>query len=448
MSVLKKFLFVLASALTVLGHGTVHAQATKADYRAIVGVNSTSFSFKTVQKPESLQTANLGTSFAVKRIDYEVFSDSVGRLKFFLPPGTVAFNANLYYYLAPQEGKVALRLNQPPATPLSSITANNAGGVLNETVLQNLINGQEKLYYSAGAPANSMVLSSPDNAIAPMTTGGYLYGNYQYPGDLLQRGLIQVFVKADCYAQWFNSSSTKWDVSENPDENATHTCDGSTGGGTGGGTGTTLQDVTLSAYSLQVGVADASITLAPSPSTATLPTCTVEGTAYVGIAANKITLLASASNLTATTNQTIVCGSFRKTIAIIPSNGSRVEKLASTTDASGNLVLNVKLVRTASDIAGKTTASFWVAARIPTDGFFFTEDEWFFLTPQSWKQLVLPNPNSVVYESNKAVQQETTFAIPLGLTASDLAAFNVEIHFGYADTGGVFQNKGAIWTKN
>lgn len=448
MAMMKHFLLVFAWTAALLGQGVAQAQASKTDYRPIVGSNGVNSGFMTIQTPTSLQSANLGTSYAVKRIDYEVFGDTAGRMKFFLPPGTVAFNANLYYYYVFQEGKVALRFNETPSTPLSSISVNNAGGPVNETVLRNLVNGQDVLYYSAGAPANSLVLSSPENPIEPMAKGGYVYGNYQYPGDILQRGLLQVFVKADCYEQWFNSANTQWDGFGNPDENAMHTCEGSEN------PGNALKDVTLSPSStLQVGSAITFLTINPNPADATLPACVVEDSAnvYVSIdnTTRKISLLPAASNLTSSTTQTIACGSVRKTLTVLPAdNGVRIVKSAPTTDGNGNLVLNLKLIRPESDVAGKSKTSYWVAARIPADGFFFKEDEWFFLTPHGWDVLTLPNPNAVAYQANQAVKTETSFTISTDLPAADLGAFNVDLHFGYQDEGGNFQNKGAIWSKN
>ena len=447
MATFTRFLPVFACIAALCGIGAAQAQIQKSDYRPIVGLNSASSGFQTGQIPSNLQLAGLGTNFAVKRLDYEVFGDSVGRLKFFLPPGTVAFNANLYYYYAFNEGKVALRLNNPATTPLGSISVAHSGGSINESVLRRLIAGEEILNYSPGAPANSLALSSPDNPIEPMITGGYVYGNYQYPGELLQRGLLQVFVKADCYEQWFNSTSTKWDFNGNPDENATHTCSGSSGGENPPPPALESVTVSPSTARLQVGTAQA-LTLLPVPSSVPLPTCTVQGTSYVTITGNRVTLSAAANALTVSTTQTIACGSKTVNITIVPAatDGVQVQKLPSTTDANGNLVINAKLVRPASSIVGKTNTTVWVAARIPKDNFFFTDDEWFFYTPSGWQVLMLPNPHSVAYKTNP-VNTETTFSIPTGLTASDLGQFNVEIHFGYADDAGEFQNKGTVWTK-
>lgn len=194
----------------------------KSDYRPVVGLNNTDNNFRETKIPSNLVTASFDTPYTVKRLDYEVFNDETGKLKFFLPPGTVAFNANLYYFYVQEDGKVALRLNDPPLTSLEKITSADTAASIDERVLKSLVEGKEVLNYSPGLPANSLPISSPNLPIEPMQTGGYVYGDYKYPGGMLQRGLIQVFVKADMYEQWFNSPSTKWDDKNNPDENFSH----------------------------------------------------------------------------------------------------------------------------------------------------------------------------------------------------------------------------------
>ena len=134
-----------------------------------------------------------------------------------------------------------------------------------------------------------------------------------------------------------------------------------------------------------------------------------------------------------------------KTITILSAN--QLQKTPSI-DANGNLSLSLKLVRTQADISGKTTTSFWVAARIPANGFFFREDDWFFLTEQGWKQLTVFNTESIAYKNNQLVKLETLLNVPLGLKPEDLSAFDVEIHFGYRDAGDDFKNMGMVWSKN
>lgn len=194
----------------------------KAEYRPVVGINNTDSNFRNTKAPAKLVDASFGTPYKVKRLDYEVFDDETGKLKFFLPPGTVAFNANLYYFYVQEEGKVILRLGEVPVTQLSEVTSANAGGPIDERVLLGLIAGREVTNYSPGLPANSLPLSSPNNPVDSMQIGGWVYGRYQYPGGRLQRGLLQVYVKVDDYEKWFNNPNTKWDAKGNPDENSVH----------------------------------------------------------------------------------------------------------------------------------------------------------------------------------------------------------------------------------
>ena len=198
----------------------------KSDYRPVVGLNNIDNNFRGTKLPVNLVTVSFDTPYKVKRLDYEVFNDETGKLKFFLPPGTVAFNANLYYFYVQEDGKVVLRLNDLPVTSLDKITSTDTAVSIDERVLKSLVEGREVLNYSPGLPANSLPISSPNLLIEPMQTGGYVYGDYKYPGGILQRGLIQVFVKADMYEQWFNSPSTKWDDKNNPDENSLHSAGG------------------------------------------------------------------------------------------------------------------------------------------------------------------------------------------------------------------------------
>ena len=67
-----------------------------------------------------------------------------------------------------------------------------------------------------------MLVSSPNNPINPLEKGGWVYSNFKYPGDQLQRGLFKIYVKEDCYQQWYMSA--EWDSNGNPKENADHSC--------------------------------------------------------------------------------------------------------------------------------------------------------------------------------------------------------------------------------
>ena len=456
---MKNFLIALASTGALLGHGAIHAQTLKTDYKAIVGSGGAEIGFNAIQKPATLQTANFGTGYELKRLDYEVPSDYSGRLKFFLPPGTIAFNASLFYFVAAQEGKVALRFNQPPIISLGAVTAANAGGPIDETVLRNLVAGKEVLYYSASSPPNAVTLSSPNNAIDPISPGGYVYGNFQYPGGILQRGLLQIFVKADCYEKWFNSTSTQWDAKGNPDENATHTCDGASNPNEPGEPNEPeeptdpdkLKGVRLSPSNvLQVGGEPLSLT--PIPATATLPQCILRGQEPVILLNNKISL--KPTTKVGTYTQKLECGDLSTEVVIQVDDGSnptvpaKVEAIP-VTDSAGNLLLDVTLTRPEADVEGKANTKVWIAARIPVDGVFFTNDEWWFLTQQSWMPLLFGTADTVAYQTFAQPSAETKLTgVPIGIRADELSQHKVEIHFGYQDEGGIFQNKGKIWPKN
>ncbi len=191
---------------------------SKSTYRAVVGKNNTAVNFKSEQHPAKVTVAQIGTPYQLYRLDYEIVDDESGQWKFFLPPGTVAFNANLYYFLAAQEGKSILSVYRPTDLPLSYVNQTNANRYIDERLLDDLLAGVDATFYCTGAPANSMLISSPNNVIEPISIGEYIYGKHQYPGGRLQRGLIQVFVKAEDYEKWFYNAV--WDSYGNPDENA------------------------------------------------------------------------------------------------------------------------------------------------------------------------------------------------------------------------------------
>jgi hypothetical protein len=201
------------------------------DYLPIVGSNGITTNFRGLQDPRSVVSQNV-EGVALKVLSYEAISGSQGQLKFFLPPGTVAFDANLYLFLAYEEGRGALRLYSPPTISLATITPemvtapdNIPNGNDYSLVFDKLVAQGEVLYYTAGAPANFLLLSSPDGLSPALASGGWVYGNFQYPGGQFQRSLWKVYVKADCYERWFDSPGTGRDASVNPAEGDSHTCD-------------------------------------------------------------------------------------------------------------------------------------------------------------------------------------------------------------------------------
>lgn len=202
-------------------------------YLPIVAQQGLMTGFRNLQQPQNLPTMRID-GVILKVLDYEAISNlqgTIGQLKFFLPPGTMAYDANFYHYLAYQDGKGATKLYSPPTININAITPSMAfdidnipGGSDYSKVFNKLSGGGEVLYYTRGAPANFLVVSSPSSLGAPLTIGGYVYTNFQHPGDQFQRSLWKVYVKADCYEKWFNSPSTKWDANGNPSEGFAHSC--------------------------------------------------------------------------------------------------------------------------------------------------------------------------------------------------------------------------------
>ncbi len=201
------------------------------EYYPIVGINNQKINFKQLQNPNNLQNANFGYSYKVKVLDYETFNNTQdphqNKMKFFLPPGTIAFSENLYYFLASEESKGVMKLYTPPNTELHSISLTTPNiNITDERLLNQLINGNEVFFANSGGigGGNSMLVSSPNNPINPLEKGGWVYSNFKYPGDQLQRGLFKIYVKEDCYQQWYMSASTEWDSNGNPKENVDHSC--------------------------------------------------------------------------------------------------------------------------------------------------------------------------------------------------------------------------------
>ncbi len=197
--------------------------STYPGYIPVVANNGVTSNFRGLQNPQNLVSMT-ESGVALKVLDFEAISSlqgTQGQLKFFLPPGTMAFDANIYLYLAYQEGRGALRLYAPPTTAIAAITPSIVDYA---KVFSKLSGRAEALYYTAGAPANFWLLSSPSTLSPELTTGGYVYWNFQYPGGQFQRSLWKIYVKASCYEKWYAAASTKWDANGNPLEGVSHTC--------------------------------------------------------------------------------------------------------------------------------------------------------------------------------------------------------------------------------
>lgn len=470
-------LMLVGAVIGAMHAPSAMAQNTSADYLSIVGPGAQSFNFKDLNRPDLLPVGSIPNTL---QISYIAGSSSPDKLKFFMPPGTVMFTANFLTYLSQTEAKGVMRFKEPPTTHAFQVTRDMAfsagnsgggvyGGAFNETILKNILAGQE-VYFYGDAGAGLMPVSYGGTPISPVPSeGGYTFGRFQYPGGVLGATQWTVFVDKECYQNWY--ANANWDTSGNPSEVATHTCTGSSGGGNpgnggttdpgNGGTtnpGTTLTGISLSQTELTVGAATTLVKITPTPSTATLPSCTVNPVNVLtydalisGLTAGRSETWklngTAAAGLTAPTSVTFTCGAFSSSILINPAGFSTTIATEILTNSTTNAVtLKVTLNRGQAEIAAGGTANYWVAALIPVDGMFFNHDEWFFLTQSGWAQLTLPNPNLVTFRNGLSAANATeTFEIPLGFSKAEAAPFKVQIYFGYAAGSGAFRNMGKIW---
>ena len=166
---------------------------------------------------------------------------------------------------------------------------------------------------------------------------------------------------------------------------------------------------------------------------------------YVNVIGNSVTLNAvNAIKLTENRKIPIVCAlggvNFSADLTItVPL------QVATSADLNGNLVLNFNLAPNPTDFDGVKVGKSWVAAKIPAIAFLGSNDSWFFRTKSGWATLVLPNPDSVVFDTYTPLALTQNVSVALGLPESVLRYYSVEIHLGYQSTAGQFKNLGKIW---
>ena len=204
-----------------------------------------------------------------------------------------------------------------------------------------------------------------------------------------------------------------------------------------------LAGITLSSPSILSNSKDA-ITILAVPLNATLPTCTALLPAfgipnpYVKIVGAKVTLTANALLATEKKNIEIACGGFTATLLLeVPT------QVTESVESDGTLTLGVKLQPLPLEV-GKATR-VWVAARLPASSTFTNTDLWFFLTPNGWQTLLIPNLDLLSFKTFNAVSSNESLVVPLGLPKDALRYYAIEILLGYQTEAGQFKNIGIIW---
>ena len=212
--------------------------------------------------------------------------------------------------------------------------------------------------------------------------------------------------------------------------------------------GAALTGIALSTDTLAVGGSPSSIAIQAQPSTAALPQCTASNSSYLTVSGAKITLGSAAAALTSTRTEKVTCGAFEKTITIKPAGSVATVSTEVVTAIDGKLTLRLTLKQPSADVPTGTTTNIWVAAYLPEGAVFANEAVWFFKTPTSWSEIDSININSLAFARNQAAGVQKVFEVPLGLSASDMRPFSIEIYFGYANSNGVFVNLGKVWSGN
>lgn len=93
--------------LSLIGFGIAASQAIASDYAPIISpTHETQGGFKAKNHPSTLNSVSSDTT--LKALSYQYPGGDRAQLRFFLPPGTVAVDANFSYYLTTEPGMGAL----------------------------------------------------------------------------------------------------------------------------------------------------------------------------------------------------------------------------------------------------------------------------------------------------------------------------------------------------
>jgi hypothetical protein len=391
---------------------------------------------------------------------------SIARAKIFIPPGTKGFSVSWQPFFSPQDSRAVARFRAIP-TVTSGIDVSPSTAITDSTLtLSRLVAGEELRFYGPPSSGGMSVSNYASGSTFRAAQGGYVYFNMlQIPEGRLISLQTTIIVDEACYLSWHANAS--WDAQGNPVDSATHTCTGSSGGTTTPPvttpptTGTaTLTGITVSNTNLNAGGAasDKTFTIQPVPSNATLPsnlTCTASNTSIVqaNLLSLGFTLNANADNLVSATTFTVTCGSFTSpTITVTPRGGSATVATTVVTGTDNRITLRTTLTLGTAQRAAGNSVNFWVAAKIPRNALFFTDDLWFFRTATGWGTINGLDIYSATFRRSVAVPADgvITVEVPLGFTQNELRPFQVELHMGYSlDTttvNGAFINLGRQWT--
>lgn len=302
------------------------------NYWPLVARSSSAYS--TYYSPDPTEQ---GSILYTDRINKEVaitsgygFSNNL-EWRVFVPPGTKTIDIFMFTFSAPEETKVTARFGSPPVGTIDAVNVTN-GSLGASQVLPKLLSGEEVVFYGPvftnvvngisyqSSGGGTRLLARPDYLpYVPTTKGGWIYfKTWRVPGQTIQG--IDVTIKAEetCYKSWF--ANTKFDSSGNPAEDVEHTCAGS---GVPAVPVVALQGIALSPSSSLAKGTFNTLSIAPVPANASLPTCVATDAAgltssQVTVSGTTVSLKPNAPAISSNQTVTITCGQVRTTLTVIP----------------------------------------------------------------------------------------------------------------------------------
>lgn len=238
--------------------------------------------------------------------------------KVYIPAGTISFALQTSL---PQSATPAavVKMDVSPSriTPLSPNEYTPAfNGIDPAYYLQHVLNDEEVVVTHDGSGTFILLGTFVSGRIdySQFTKKGHwVYIRMINPYDLYKPTVIVLLDSATYKA---NYASIQWDANGDPVDTAS-------GGGTTTPTTpptpttTPLTGITLTASSLLKG-SSGTVTIIPTPSNASLGTCTASPANLVTISGSTIALASGASAITTNTPVTVTCGSVSQTLTIIP----------------------------------------------------------------------------------------------------------------------------------
>lgn len=199
-----------------------------------------------------------------------------------------------------------------------------------------------------------------------------------------------------------------------------------------------LTSIALSGSEMTFGGSQ-TLTITPSPASASLGTCTFSPTtAPIQVSGSTVSLVNTATGPTSDTTVSVTCTGKSASFTLKPAGTS-----VSETVTSSGLKLDITLRPVTADVGKQAT--IWLAAKLPSDGALFQGALWFFNTGTGWVLQDVGNPAAMAFKTNETLATSGVYTLNTGLEKALMTQHGLEIHIGYQTTGGAFKNIGKVW---